>query len=98
MKRKMIFSLALVMVFALFVGWNAPVMFAQTAVQEPAKVKDVGNKFCPVSGEPVSGTDFFMYEEKRYGVCCPMCEAMFKKDPAKYIKAMEEKEPNLKME
>ncbi|MBI4711449.1 MAG: YHS domain-containing protein [Candidatus Omnitrophica bacterium] len=54
-----------------------------------------GNKLCPISGEPVSGTSFVEYEGKRYGLCCPGCEGMFLKDPAKYIAQMEAKEKSL---
>ena len=63
----------------------APVFAAGSA-------KDVGNKFCPVSGDPVSGTSFVEYQGKRYGLCCPMCEKPFLADPAKYIAQMEAKE------
>ena len=56
------------------------------------KVVNVGNKICPVSGDPVSGTSFVEYQGKRYGLCCPMCKAPFLKDPVKYIAQMEAKE------
>ncbi len=55
-------------------------------------VVDVGNKICPVSGDPVSGKNFVIYKGKRYGLCCPMCKRPFLKDPAKYIAQMEAKE------
>ena len=45
---------------------------------------DVGNKICPVMGGKVSDENFYEYKGKRYGLCCPMCEAAFKADPKKY--------------
>jgi len=47
-------------------------------------VIDVGNKMCPVMGGKVNGKDFYEYNGKRYGLCCPMCIASFKADPKKY--------------
>ena len=55
-------------------------------------VVDAGNKFCPVSGDPVSGKNFVTYQGKRYGLCCPMCEMPFLKNPAKYIAKSEAQE------
>lgn len=60
-----------------------------------AEVTDVGNTMCPVGGDKVSGTDFLVYEGKRYGLCCAMCEGKFKKNPQKYIAKMMEEEPAL---
>ncbi len=53
---------------------------------------EVGNKLCPVSGQPVSGRDFAVYQGKRYGLCCPMCEKSFLSDPQKYISRMDQLE------
>jgi YHS domain-containing protein len=57
-----------------------------------AGTTDVGNKFCPVTGDPVSEIDFVEYQGKRYGLCCPMCEKLFLKDPSKYITKSEVQE------
>ena len=56
------------------------------------KAVDAGNKLCPISGEPVSGTSFVEYQGKRYGLCCPGCKQMFLADPEKHIAEMEAKE------
>ena len=48
------------------------------------RVKKEGNKICPVSGQKVDGKNFYEYNGKRYGLCCPTCEAAFKADPGKY--------------
>ena len=53
---------------------------------------DAGNKFCPVSGDAVSGKDFVEHQGKRYGLCCPACEKPFLADPEKYIAKMEKQE------
>ncbi len=55
-------------------------------------VAEIGNKFCPVSGDKVSGKHFVVYKGKRYALCCPMCEKDFKKNPAKYISKMKKQE------
>ena len=63
-------------------GYSAP-----EAVNSSGAV-DAGNKFCPVSGDKVSGKHFVEYNGKRYGLCCPMCENKFKKNPEKYLAQM----------
>jgi len=57
---------------------------ASSTEQKKAVVIDVGNKICPVMGEKVDGKNFYEYNRKRYGLCCPMCAATFKADPEKY--------------
>ena len=66
---------------------------------KPAKSVEVGNKFCPVSGEkvPVPGQKSSMgeavryeYNGKIYNLCCPMCIKDFKKNPEKYSKIAED--------
>ncbi len=53
---------------------------------------NVGNKICPVSGEKIEEKTKATYEYagKIYNFCCPMCIDMFKNDPVKYIKKVEE--------
>ena len=72
------------------------VMFLMPLAVSPVfaagKVADAGNKLCPVSGDPVSGTSFVEYEGKRYGLCCSGCDKTFLSDPSKYIAQMEAKE------
>ncbi len=82
-------------VWALFCAFLMPVVASQLlAAEETAQagIVDVGNKFCPVMGGPVSGKNFVVYEGKRYGLCCPGCDKTFLSDPAKYIAQMERKE------
>ncbi|MCX5666897.1 MAG: YHS domain-containing protein [Candidatus Omnitrophica bacterium] len=76
-----------ILIVLAFIG---SICFAQEAAKtSPAPIKassvtDVGNKICPVSGQKVDGQNFCEYNGKRYGMCCPMCEAAFKADPKKY--------------
>ena len=46
-------------------------------------------KTCPVSGEKLGGDMgkpyVFVYQGQEVKLCCSMCKADFKKDPAKYI-------------
>lgn len=55
-------------------------------------VVDAGNKFCPVSGDKVSGKHFVEHQGKRYGLCCPACANKFKANPEKYMAQMAEQE------
>ncbi len=57
---------------------------------------EVGNKFCPVSGNKVDDGKMgeavkIEHNGKIYNLCCPMCIKDFKKNPEKYIKILEEK-------
>lgn len=54
------------------------------ASTEAGAVIDAGNKLCPVTGEPVDGVSSYVYEGKKYNLCCSMCTGVFAKDPAKY--------------
>ena len=72
----------------------------ETAGKEEAAGKEkttgpieVNNKICPVSGEKVGqmGEPIKVeHEGKMYNLCCPMCVKDFNKDPAKYVKIVEE--------
>jgi YHS domain-containing protein len=55
---------------------NAPATHAQTN--------------CPVMGGRINKAIFVDYQGKRVYFCCGACPAEFRKDPAKYIKAMED--------
>jgi YHS domain-containing protein len=57
---------------------------------------NVGNKLCPVSGNPVDDGTMgeavkYVYSGKIYNLCCQMCVKDFKKNPEKYS-AVAEKE------
>jgi YHS domain-containing protein len=75
-------KLILVILAALFLGSSFLVW----------AVEDVGNKFCPVSGEKIEpGEDVkYEYEGKIYHFCCPACIEAFRKEPQNYIKKIEE--------
>jgi YHS domain-containing protein len=47
-------------------------------------IVDVGNKLCPVTGQPVDGVSSYVYNGKKYNFCCAMCPGVFAKDPVKY--------------
>src|SRR3989338_6890644 len=60
-----------------------------------AKAVEVGNKICPVSGNPADDgtmgeTVKYEYNGKIYNLCCKMCVKDFKRDPEKYSKIAEE--------
>ena len=57
---------------------------------------NVGNKLCPISGNPVDDGSMgevvkYVYNGKIYNLCCQMCVKDFKKNPEKYS-AVAEKE------
>ncbi len=75
-------------------GQNA-MMKDQGMMTKESKAVEVGNKICPVSGDPVSAPGEkgamgeavkYEYNGKIYNLCCPMCIKDFKKDPEKYSK------------
>ena len=66
------------------------------ATEEDIKsMPNVGNKICPVSGNPVGDGSMgeaakFVYNGKIYNLCCPMCVKDFKKNPEKYSSIAEQ--------
>ena len=69
----------------------------RVATEEDIKnLPNVGNKMCPVSGNPVDDGTMgeavkYVYNGKIYNLCCQMCVKDFKKSPEKYS-AVAEKE------
>ncbi len=55
----------------------------------------VNNTVCPVTGDPVNMKNPITveYKGKIYNLCCPMCIALFKADPEKYISKIKAGEP-----
>jgi YHS domain-containing protein len=45
---------------------------------------------CPVMGGKIDKRYYADYQGKRVYFCCPMCPPEFKKDPAKYVKKLED--------
>ncbi len=45
---------------------------------------------CPVMGGPINKQHYSDYQGKRVYFCCPACIPEFKKDPAKYVKKLED--------
>lgn len=91
--KKIILLLLVAMLFGgnhLYAGPATPATSTQ--------VLDVGNKYCPVSGNPVNGKDFVVVDGKRFGVCCPLvkrCKESIEKDTKRYIDKMLKREPEL---
>lgn len=93
---KKIFLAAALIIASLFVdgvSLNAQETSETIGIKsDVSKAKDAGNKICPVSGERIDEKNkaTYEYEGKIYNFCCAMCIDEFKKDPAKYIKKVEE--------
>ena len=64
--------------------------------EKPAtKPKPYTLKTCIVSGEKLGGMGkpfIFTYEGREIKLCCPDCQKDFKKNPAKYVKKIEQAE------
>ena len=83
----------MILMIAVLTFWFAPLAWSiEKTPTATSGVTEVGNKFCPVSGDKVSGKHFVEYQGKKYGLCCPMCEKDFKRDPKKYIAKMAKQE------
>ncbi len=94
----------MVIIAGLFAVGISKISFAQTGHMEHNKqaadavshasqqVTDAGNQICPVSGEKINEKTkaTYGYKGKVYNFCCAMCIDEFKKDPAKYIKKVDE--------
>jgi len=66
---------------------------AQETAAPVSDAVEVGNKFCPVSGEEVGKMGDVVkkeYNGKIYNMCCKMCLKDFDKDPEKYSKIAED--------
>jgi YHS domain-containing protein len=69
------------------------------AVSEQLKEKEnVGNEYCPVSGEKIDEKTKVTYEYKGkvYNFCCQDCVEEFKKNPEEYIEKMKKAETGRK--
>ena len=75
---------------------SAGLAFAQqtpSASQRAVQPVEVGNKYCPVSGNKVGEMGppvKIEYNGKVYNLCCPGCVSSFKNDPKKYSKIAED--------
>jgi len=50
----------------------------------------IAQKLCPVTGDPIDPKIYVDYQGRRVYFCCEMCPPMFKKDPEKYLKKLDE--------
>jgi YHS domain-containing protein len=66
---------------------NAPAVTASDAKAPVGTAQTV----CPVMGGKINKSIFADYQGKRVYFCCGGCPAVFKRDPAKYVKALEDK-------
>lgn len=66
----------------------APVTAGQEGVGAGKAVKL--QTTCPVGGEKIDKTVYADHEGHRVYFCCDNCKATFKKEPAKYIKQLQE--------
>jgi YHS domain-containing protein len=88
-----------------FMGALAGIVFVSTALRAedpkaPAKLIPYTLKTCIVSGEKLGsdmgGPVVYAYKGREIKFCCKDCRKDFDKDPAKYIKKIEEAEAKAK--
>ena len=58
--------------------------------EEKAAPKGKPQTVCPITGKPIDKNVYVDHEGKRVYFCCPACPETFRKDPARYIKQMED--------
>ena len=79
----------------LVAAFLAPLAGLAADTKSEKKLKPYPLKTCMISGEKLGGMgDAYVYEYQGREIkfCCQGCVADFKKEPAKYIKIMEEAE------
>ena len=75
--------------------WQGPLWPWQVTRRSDAKLKPYTFKTCVVSGDKLGemGDPFvYKYEDRELKFCCKSCVKDFNKEPAKYIKKIEEAE------
>jgi len=58
------------------------------AMLENPKLKDLGNKTCPVTGEENEADNFVIYKDQIINICCAGCAKDLQKDPKKYLRKL----------
>jgi len=85
-------AVSLLLVVFIFSSAYTVAAYTRSAVKRSSASKsdvvDIGNPFCPISADQVSGKYFVEHDGKRYGLCSKMCIRYFKKNPAKYIEKL----------
>jgi len=77
--------------FAVACAASIPAARADTSTNAPAKPDVMAT--CPVSGEKLGemGSPYeFTYQGQQVKLCCPGCKKDFDKDPAKYVKKIQD--------
>lgn len=93
--KKALFIVTAIGVF-ITAGWQVVMALNATEQTKEAageiKPQEVGNKICPVTGDKIDEKTKVTveYEGKIYNLCCSGCINIFKADPQKYIKKIEE--------
>ena len=87
--RMKLMVVAAVATVGLFVGTGTR---AEDAVTNAVPVQQIvkPQTLCPIMGNKIDKKQFADYEGKRVYFCCGMCPATFNKDPAKYVKQLED--------
>jgi YHS domain-containing protein len=65
-------------------------LIGSTVLVPEIQAKGVPQANCPVMGNPINKDHYVDYQGKRVYFCCAACPEEFKKDPAKYMKKLEQ--------
>src|SRR5687767_14135358 len=77
---------------ALALGLAVSSAFGKDTAEKSKEADKAVNAKCPVSGEDVDPSATVVHKGKTIAFCCEGCPSKFKKEPAKYLKVLEEQE------
>ncbi len=98
--RQIAMSLAVISMLSIGAVYALESQAAEPAQEQAAKLVEVGNKVCPVSGEEIKANSemgeaiTYEYNGKSYNLCCAMCKKDFKNNPEKYSKIADDEVAN----
>ena len=73
-----------------FFGLAAVALTAGHALAEGDEETPKPQTMCPLTNEPINKAFYADHDGKRVYFCCAGCREAFKKDPAKYVKQLED--------
>lgn len=86
-------SLRIVLLFALTGAFTVVAADKKPADSKAAKAKPYPLKICVVTDDELKKDAFtYVYQGREIKLCCDECKKDFEKEPAKYVKILEEAE------
>lgn len=69
---------------------DGPKMEGMTGSVDSAEAEKIAQKTCPVGKNKIDPEVFVEHAGRKIYFCCPGCDKAFQKDPAKYVKLVDE--------